>query len=161
MRNSARQAHALWPPEQAASGRASRAPRTSRVLRKAIHGLLVEEGTNEIGRRLFDQLLGRAELLDPAAVEDRHPGAERERLLMVVGDEDRGEADLVVDGAQRLAQFAPHLGVERADRLVEEEDAGLAGERAGEGDALALAAGELRREALAQAIELHEAEQLL
>src|SRR5581483_6680562 len=35
------------------------------------------------------------------------------------------------------------LRVERGERLVEEEDAGVARERAGERDALALAAGEL------------------
>ena len=39
-----------------------------------------------------------------------------------------------------------HLGVERAEGLVEQQDARLDGERAGERDALALAAGELRRD---------------
>jgi hypothetical protein len=31
-------------------------------------------------------------LLDTAEVEERHPVGERERLLLVVGDEDGGEA---------------------------------------------------------------------
>ena len=42
-------------------------------------------------------------------------------------------------GAQLLAQ----LGVERSERLVEQQHARTHGERAGEGDALALAAGQL------------------
>src|SRR5690606_3671940 len=52
------------------------------------------------------------------------------------------------------------LGVECAERLVEEQDARLDGERPGQGDALALAAGKLRRVAAFKTAELHELEQL-
>ena len=55
---------------------------------------------------------------------------------------------LVVDFAQPAAEVAAHLGVQGAERLVEQEHARLDGERSGEGDALPLAAGELRRIAL-------------
>ena len=67
---------------------------------------------------------------------------------------------LVVDLAQPAAQLRAHLGVERAERLVEQQDARLDGERAGERHALALAAGELGRIALLEAGELDEVEQL-
>ena len=70
---------------------------------------------------------------------------ELHRLVLVVGDEDGGEAGLVVDFAQAAAELLADAGVERAEGLVEEEHARLDGERAGEGDALALAAGELGR----------------
>ncbi len=48
-------------------------------------------------------------------------------------------------------QFLAHLGVERAERLVEQEHARLDGQRPGERDALALAAGKLARITAAEA----------
>ena len=60
-----------------------------------------------------------------------------------MGDHDDGLAQL----AHRVAQEAQHLGaragVEVAGRLVAEDDLGPGGQRAGDGDALLLAAGEL------------------
>jgi len=63
--------------------------------------------------------------------------------------------------AQPAAQVAPYLGVERAERLVEQQHARLDGQRAGQRHALALAARELRRRALAEAAELDQVEQLV
>ena len=57
------------------------------------------------------------------------------------------------------AQLAAHLGVERAERLVEQQHARLDRQRPGERDALALAARELARVALLEARELDEIEQ--
>ena len=95
-------------------------------------------------------LVRGADLLQAAVVEDGDPVGELERLVLVVGDEDRGLAGAVVDLAQPAAQVLAHLGVERPERLVEEEHARLDRERAGERDALALAAGELGRVAVAR-----------
>ena len=78
-----------------------------------------------------------------------------------MGDEDAGDLDLVVQPAQPSAQFLAHLGVERAERLVEQQDFRLDRERARECDALALAAGELRGVAIGKKIELHEFQQLM
>jgi hypothetical protein len=50
--------------------------------------------------------------------------------------------------AQPAAQFLAHLGVERAERLVEQQHARLDGQRAGQRHALPLAARELRRVAV-------------
>ncbi len=51
--------------------------------------------------------------------------------------------------------------VERAERLVHEEDVGVLRERAGERDALAHAAGQLVRALLGEAAEVHQVEQLV
>ena len=75
-------------------------------------------------------------------------------------DEDGGVAGAVVDLAQPAAELAADLRVERAERLVEQQDARLDGERAGERHALPLAAGELTGKALLQAGELHEVEEV-
>ena len=83
------------------------------------------------------------------------------RLLLVVGDEHGRDVDLVVQAAQPGAQLGADVGVERAERLVEQQHARLDGERAGQRHALALAAGELRRVALVVAGEADDAEQLV
>ena len=59
------------------------------------------------------------------------------------------------------AQLLAHGRVERAERLVEQQHAGLDGERAGQRHALPLAARELGGIAVGEAVELHEREQLV
>ncbi len=58
-----------------------------------------------------------------------------------VGDDEGGAALHQV--AQAILDHGLGLGVERAGGLVEDEDAGVGEDGAGDGDALALAAGEL------------------
>ena len=102
----------------------------------------MKSATNRRGRPLV-QLLRRAQLLDLAAVHDRDPVAHRERLLLVVGHVDEGDADLDLDALELDLELAPELEVERAERLVEEQDVGSIDERPGQGDALLLAARQL------------------
>jgi hypothetical protein len=123
------------------------------------HGFTDEAGDERRGR-LVEDLVGRADLFEAAAVEDRHPVGEFERLLLVVGDEQGGVARAVVDFAQPAAQVAAHLGVERAERLVEQQHPGLDGESAGQRHPLALAARKLGGAALTEAAELHKVEQV-
>ncbi len=60
-----------------------------------------------------------------------------------MGDEEGRGADLDLDAADLVAQLHAHLGVERRERLVEQEDRRLDRQRPGEGHPLLLAAGEL------------------
>lgn len=72
----------------------------------------------------------------PAIVVHRDDAVRHEtRLFLVVGHVDRGDAQLLLDRADFLAQADADLRVERRQRLVEEE-LGLSSQRAGEGDAL-------------------------
>ena len=77
-----------------------------------------------------------------AVAQHDDPVGERERFRDVVGDQDGGEAVLVPDALQQPVHLAAGQRVERAERLVEQQDARVADERAREGDALALAARE-------------------
>ena len=105
--------------------------------------------------------LGRsADLLDPALVEHREAVAHRQRLLLVVRDVDEGDPELLLDPLQLDLQLLAQLQVERAERLVEQERLRPVHDRARERDALALAAGELRRLAAAVALEPDERERL-
>ena len=60
---------------------------------------------------------------------------------------------------QPPAQFAPHLGVERAEWFVEQQDARFDGQRARERHALTLATGELAGIAVTETVELDERQQ--
>ena len=72
--------------------------------------------------------------------------AERAHHLQVVTDEEVGEAAPPLQVAQEVDDLALHRKVERRGRLVEQDEFRIEHQRAGDGDALALAAGEFVRE---------------
>jgi hypothetical protein len=121
---------------------------------------VAEELVHERRRRPVVDLLRRTHLLDPAAVHHHHPIRQLQGLLLVVGHEHAGQAHVVVQAPQPAAQLLAHLGVQRAERLVQQQHARLDGERARQRHPLPLAARELRRVAPREVVELHEAEQL-
>ena len=63
----------------------------------------------------------------------------------VVRDEEHGEVELAAQAQEQVDDLRLDRNVERGDRLVADEEVRLHGERAGDGDALALPAGELVR----------------
>ena len=69
--------------------------------------------------------------------------AEEDRFLDVVGDEQHRLALALPDAEQQLLHQPAGLVVEGAEGLVEQQDGGIVGERAGDGRALLHAAGEL------------------
>ena len=72
-------------------------------------------------------------------------------------DEDRGEAEPPLQPADLELHGLAQLAVERAERLVEQQQARIEDDRAGERDPLLLAARELARQALAVALQLDQA----
>src|ERR1700745_2020133 len=66
----------------------------------------------------------------------QHARAEKDRLLDVVGHEQHGLALALPDAKQKLLHQRAGLVVERAERLVEQEDGGIVGERARDGGGL-------------------------
>jgi hypothetical protein len=85
-----------------------------------------------------------------AGFEEDDALGEVEGFVEVVGDEQDGFAD----AGEQVAEHGLHLGagegIEGAEGLVHEQDAGIGGEGASEADALALSAGELPRVACAE-----------
>ena len=86
------------------------------------------------------------DLLDPPRPGRHHRDAlgEKDRLLHVMGDEDHGLARALPDAQQFVLHEAAGLRVERAERLVHQEDARVDREGAGDRGALLHAARELR-----------------
>ena len=139
----------------------SRAMSCGRTSCAAEPGHRPEEGHHEVVGGAVVEGHRVAHLLDPALVEHRDPVGDVERLLLVVGDQHGGHVDLVVQPAQPLPQVGAHLGVEGAERLVEEQHLGVDREGPGQGHPLALAAGELGRVAVLEPVEPDDLEQVV
>ncbi len=118
-----------------------------------------ETGDERRGRSVVD-LLGCAHLFDAAFVEHRDPGAHRQRLALVVGDEHERDADGVLDRLELDLHLLAELEVERAERLVEQQHSGLVDQRPGERDALTLPAAQLVRATFAELAEADDVEHL-
>ena len=89
---------------------------------------------------------------DPAEVHHRDPVGDVPGQAEVVGDDEHRQAELVAQPQQQRQDLAAHRGVQRGHRLVGDEHLGLEDERAGDDDALALAAGQLVRVAQEEAL---------
>ena len=113
-----------------------------------------------VGRRVHE-LRGRSELEDPALREHADAVGEDGGVLVVVGDEERGQVEV----AQQLGELESHGRardrVERGERLVQQQHGRVARERARQADALPLAARELTRPCLRQVPDTEALEQLV
>ena len=85
------------------------------------------------------ELVRRRDLHDPPRTHHANAIAEREGLGLVVRDVDRGRPELVEDAAEIVEKPIAEPAIERSERLVQQEDARLGSERAGECDTLLLA----------------------
>ncbi len=102
-----------------------------------------------------------ADLLHLAVLHHHQPVGDRERLLLVVGHHDGGEAEAALQLANLHPDLGAELGVEVGERLVQQQDLRLDHQGAGERHPLLLAAGELARHARAQLVQAHQAQRLL
>ena len=107
----------------------------------------------------FINFARRADLFEIAARENHDAVGNFHRLLLVVRDENRGDVQVVMQRDEPFAEFLADLGVHRAERFVEQQHAGLGRQRAGDGHALALAAGKLVRVTLFQAFQAEQFQQ--
>ncbi len=106
--------------------------------------VLADEARDErVGGRLVDALR-RVELLDPAAMKHGDPIGHRQRLGLVVRHVDDRHAEALVQAADLELHLLAQLLVERAERLVHQDQLRLEHQRARQRDALLLAARELR-----------------
>ena len=80
----------------------------------------------------------------PAEVHHPDPVADVLDDREVVGDEQVGQAELLLEVVEQVQDLALDRHVERRDRLVADDELGVQGERPGDADALALAAARTR-----------------
>ena len=122
-----------------------------------IHARRTDEGGDELVRRRVVKLERRADLGDDPLVENDDLVGESHRLRLVMRHIDHRRAEL----GMKLRQFKAHLHaqfrVEVGQRLVEQENLGLAHERPADRDPLALAARKLGRTTVEIGLELQDA----
>ena len=107
--------------------------------------------------------LGVAALDDPAGVHHQRLVGEVARRGDVVGDVEHGQVQAFLQVPQQVQHAQADRDVEHRHRLVGEQRLGVGGQRAGDRDPLALAAGELVRVLLQvqrRGRQLHAAQQL-
>ena len=107
-----------------------------------------------------DDALGLADMLDDAGIHDSDTVGDRHGFLLVVRDIHGGDTNIVLDVLDDRAHLNAQLRVKVAQRLVHQQDARLNDECARQRDALLLAAGELRRALLLEAIQAESAQLL-
>ena len=88
----------------------------------------------------------RPDLDDAAEIHDRDPMGEVAHQAKIMGDEEDGQAEPLLQLEQQVDDLRLHGDIEGRDELVGDQAFRLDGERAGDADALALAAGEFMRE---------------
>ena len=118
-----------------------------------------EIGDEDRARRVID-VLGRADLFHPALVHDRDAVRHGEGLFLIVGHVDEGDPHLALNSLQLDLHRLAQLQVEGAERLVEEERAGVVHQRPRQRHPLLLAAGELGRFASGELLQPDHFQQL-
>src|SRR5439155_3400447 len=97
-----------------------------------------------VGGPVVDGVAG-ADLHDLPQVHDGHPVGDVAHDREVVGDEEVGQPEAVLQLLEEVDHARLDGDVEGRHRLVEHEHVGVEGKGPGDADALALAAGELVR----------------
>ncbi len=120
-----------------------------------------DELGDERRRRLPVDGFRRVELFEPAVLHDADAVGDRERLGLVVRDEQGRDAEPLLEAADFGSKLRSDAGIERRQGFVEQEHRGLDRERAGDGDSLLLATGELVRIAIRRFAKSHELQQLV
>ena len=109
--------------------------------------------------RDYDLDSGDEAVIDDPAIAQRDGAFAALRDLQVVRDDDHGAAEAPMDVADQREDLFARARVEVAGRFVGEEHRRVDRERAGDGDALALTAGEFVGQVGQAAIELDEGQE--
>ena len=105
-----------------------------------VHRRRPDETRDEQVHRLLVQFTRGGALLQHPSFQHRDPVPQRHGLGLVVGDVDGGDAQPALQPGDLRSHLATQLGVEVAQRLVEEERVGLSDDRTSHGNALPLTA---------------------
>ncbi|MPL94335.1 hypothetical protein SDC9_40488 [bioreactor metagenome] len=113
-----------------------------------------QKAVDEFVGRVLVHLPRRSHLDDPAQVHDEHPVGQGHGLRLVVGDEDDGEVELLLQGLDLEPHGFPELRVEVRQGLVQEHHPGVRDDGPCEGDPLLLTTRQVRRIGFLGALEV-------
>ena len=101
-----------------------------------------EQGSHVVVGRIAFKIAGVADLEDDAILHDRDPVRQAKGLGQVVSHQQHGLAKLLLHAQEFGVQFDPGDGIQGAERLVEENDIGVATQGPGDGHSLTLSTRE-------------------
>ena len=101
-------------------------------------------------------VLRPADLQDAARVHHRDPVRHGQRLFLIVGDEDEGDAGFRLKALQFDLHFLAQLEIQRRKRLIQQQHLGPRRQGPRQRDALLLTAGNLARGAVRKRGHLHQ-----
>src|SRR5665213_3199684 len=84
-----------------------------------------EKRRDESRARLEINLFGSADLFEPAFVHHAQAVGERQRLFLIVSDEQKRDADAALDGLEFGADLFAEVGIESGERLIEQQNIGF------------------------------------
>ena len=113
--------------------------------RAGIRFFHAEEIGDEGVFRFFPDRARRAVGANRSAVQDDDPVGQRQRLFLIVRDEDGGNSGLALDALQFEAHLGTQPGIEIGEGFIEQQHFRPDHERAGQSDTLLLSARELPR----------------
>lgn len=87
------------------------------------------------------QIPRRADLRDQATIHGADPVAKRHRLGLIVGDIDRGDAELAQQAVDLLPQLVAQARIQRRERFVQQQHPWTGRDGAGQGNPLPLSPG--------------------
>ena len=93
----------------------------------------------------MQKFVGRERDNQLARFHQRDSGAEQQSFAQIVGDEDYRFAQALLQGQKFALQFGASDGIERAERLVHQEECRIGGQGASHADSLPLSAGKFTR----------------
>ena len=102
-------------------------------------------------RRTQKDLFLRTASHDAAGGKHEQIRAQPVDFLQIMADEKRGAGEMRELRAEFAFDFSAQVRIERGERFIQQKRGGIGGERASEGDALLLSAGELVRIAFLEA----------
>ena len=114
---------------------------TTATNEERLHGCPVEHALDQVGvtEKVRERGIGwpgvhvlrRVALADLARPHDGNLAGQRQRLVLVVRHEQRGGASFAQHRPDVGSDARAERGVERAERLIEQDEGGLDGKRAG------------------------------
>ena len=117
-----------------------------------------DEARDESGCGFRVDFARRSDLAQAALVQDRDAVRHHHRLLLIVRNHDRGNAEFPLQAHDLRLHLAAQVRIEAAKRLIQKQHGRAGDERAGEADALLLSAGQLARQAIVEPDQAHHLE---
>ncbi len=103
--------------------------------------------SNELGHKAragaLHDFVWRGVLDELALIDNRQFRSETQRFFLIVGNQDGGDASLLKNGLDVVAQLLPEMDIEVTKRLIEEEQLWRWSQRTGERHTLLLPSREL------------------